>query len=144
MNQQHSQSSTERSTPLHDQQQQQQQGPSTIGHHQQQQQQQQPEDRGVKRKADEMIGFSGHVATTVPPSRLPKRAIITNEKLLKKQQYKGRAVAPRVPRAPPLSNKEIAKALTTEINEQGLWDSDTDRRVPEHASQDSRSKLSAE
>ena len=62
MNQQLSQSSTERSTPLHDQQQQQQQqqqGPSTIGHHQQQQQQQQqPEDRGVKRKADEMIGNS--------------------------------------------------------------------------------------
>ncbi|KYM98631.1 hypothetical protein ALC62_10599 [Cyphomyrmex costatus] len=58
MNQQ-SQSSTERSTPLHDQQQHQQQGPSTIGHHQQQQQQQQqPEDRGVKRKADEMIGNS--------------------------------------------------------------------------------------
>ncbi|KYM84107.1 hypothetical protein ALC53_05484 [Atta colombica] len=83
MNQQHSQSLTERSTPLHDQQQQQQQGPSTIGHHQQQQQQQ-PEDRGVKRKADEMIGFSGHVATAVPPPRLPKRAIITNEKLLKK------------------------------------------------------------
>ncbi|KYN33507.1 hypothetical protein ALC56_12219 [Trachymyrmex septentrionalis] len=52
-----------------------------------------------------------------------------------------RAVAPRVPRAPPLSNKEIAKALTTEINEQGLWDSDADRRVPEHASPDSRSKL---
>jgi len=55
---QQSQSSTERSTPLHDQQQQ-QQGPSSIGHHQQQQQQhQQPEDRGVKRKADEMIGNS--------------------------------------------------------------------------------------
>lgn len=62
MNQQLSQSSTERSTPLHDQQQQQQQqGPSSIGHHQQQeqqQQQQQLEDRGVKRKADEMIGNS--------------------------------------------------------------------------------------
>jgi len=56
MNQQ-SQLSTERSTPLHEQQQQ-QQGPSSIGHHQQQQQQQQPEDRGVKRKADEMIGNS--------------------------------------------------------------------------------------
>lgn len=27
--------------------------------------------------------FSGHVATAVPPPRLPKRAIITNEKLLK-------------------------------------------------------------
>ncbi|KAL0133805.1 hypothetical protein PUN28_001049 [Cardiocondyla obscurior] len=54
--------SVERSTSLHDHQQQQQ---VTIGHHQQQQQpqqqqqqQQQPEDRGVKRKADEMIGNS--------------------------------------------------------------------------------------
>lgn len=28
-------------------------------------------------------GFSGHVATAMPPPRLPKRAIITNEKLLK-------------------------------------------------------------
>lgn len=55
MNQQ--QSPSERSTPLHDQQQQ-QQGPSSIGHQQQQQQQQQLEDRGVKRKADEMIGNS--------------------------------------------------------------------------------------
>lgn len=31
------------------------------------------------------LGFSGHVATAVPPPRLPKRAIITNEKLLKKK-----------------------------------------------------------
>lgn len=63
MNQQSSQSPTERSTPLHDQQQtqqqqQQQQGPSSIGHQQPQQQPQQSEDRGVKRKADEMIGNS--------------------------------------------------------------------------------------
>ncbi|EZA59970.1 hypothetical protein X777_16173 [Ooceraea biroi] len=57
MNQQ-SQSSVERSPPLHDsQQQQQQQGTSSIGH----QQQQQPEDRGIKRKADEMIGNSENV-----------------------------------------------------------------------------------
>ncbi|KYQ53028.1 hypothetical protein ALC60_07755 [Trachymyrmex zeteki] len=71
-------------------------------------------------------------------------ATAMNSILWTSNDRKGRAVAPRIPRAPPLSNKEIAKALTTEINEQGLWDSDADRRVPEHASRDSRSKLSAE
>lgn len=39
--------------------------------------------RRYSRRSVVPLGFSGHVATAVPPPRLPKRAIITNEKLLK-------------------------------------------------------------